>query len=306
MVWGVKRALYFALSGDGGRAPCSYLFEFSNGYPVWRHAGRKDVFLTGGCVDLERDSYKITGKMFMKKLIKKYMPIQLYKKVVNVYFWLDRYFHFKFLPEGYKAFDFIYKENYWEKGSGHGSSPEVTLEYRTLLEKIITEYNIKTIVDFGCGDWQFSKYMNWHDAKYVGYDVVKDVIEKNIERYAKSDVRFFHLSSEDMANIEAADLYIAKEVFQHLPNAEVQKLLHIALARYKYLLITNAMPSSLEGGRTLNKDVAFGFFRCLDVTMPPFSLEAHFSRILKIVSPYGDVIWKVVLVKGTPIKNLII
>jgi SAM-dependent methyltransferase len=239
----------------------------------------------------------------MKNFLKKHMPIKLYKKMVNIYFLLDRYFHFRFLPEGYEAFDFIYKENYWEKGSGHGSSPDVTLEYRALLEKIIVEYNIKSIVDFGCGDWQFSRYIDWHGASYIGYDVVKNVIDRNIELYTKPDVKFLHLPSENMGNIETADLYIAKEVFQHLPNAEVQRLLNIALVKYKYLLITNAVPFALnktrqDKTRQDNRDIAFGYFRYLDVTMPPFTLEAIFSQILKIPSPDGEVAWKVILVKG--------
>ena len=42
------------------------------------------------------------------------------------------------------AFDEIYTQNYWGKGSGDGSSLEATLPYKNFLEKFIVTNKIKT------------------------------------------------------------------------------------------------------------------------------------------------------------------
>ncbi|MBI4414995.1 MAG: SAM-dependent methyltransferase, partial [Candidatus Kerfeldbacteria bacterium] len=52
-------------------------------------------------------------------------------------------------------FEKIYKDKVWYKGSGSGSLPENTTTYRDFLQKYIKQNNIKSILDLGCGDWQF-------------------------------------------------------------------------------------------------------------------------------------------------------
>ena len=34
----------------------------------------------------------------------------------------------------------------------------------------LAERRIRTVVDLGCGDWQFSKYVDWRGIEYHGYD----------------------------------------------------------------------------------------------------------------------------------------
>ena len=48
----------------------------------------------------------------------------------------------------------------WGGHSGAGSLPFWTIGYRAMLENFIAMNEIKSIVDLGCGDWQFSKFMN--------------------------------------------------------------------------------------------------------------------------------------------------
>jgi hypothetical protein len=50
----------------------------------------------------------------------------------------------------------IYRRRIWQVGSGHGSRVKNTVEYRALLESFLREHRIRSVVDVGCGDWQFS------------------------------------------------------------------------------------------------------------------------------------------------------
>ena len=75
----------------------------------------------------------------------------------------------------------IYEKELWGrgKGSGAGSRPKFNVPYITFLENFLRDNNIKSVIDFGCGDWQFSQYIDWGNVNYLGLDVVDFVIERN-------------------------------------------------------------------------------------------------------------------------------
>jgi hypothetical protein len=68
-------------------------------------------------------------------------------------------------------FEYIYAANIWGHGSGGGSSPINTRGYRRFLQNFLRKNNIKSVVDLGCGDWQFSHLIDWKGIRYSGFDV---------------------------------------------------------------------------------------------------------------------------------------
>lgn len=163
-----------------------------------------------------------------------------------------------------KRFKEIYDKNFWGHGSGSGSLPENTAEYREFLENFIKEYKIKSILDAGCGDWQFSKLMDWSGTNYTGIDIVESVIEKNKKNYESKNIKFFKGSILDK-NLPKADLIIVKDVLQHISNKNILKFLK-KINGYKYALITNDFCRD-------NKDCADGSFRPLNLAAEPFNLN---------------------------------
>jgi len=93
-------------------------------------------------------------------------------------------------------FDKIYENSYWGNGSGGGSSPEATQPYKVFLEDFIRQYKIQSIVDLGCGDWQFSKFLDFGGAKYIGIDASKHVIAVNQRLFSRPGVSFANLPSD--------------------------------------------------------------------------------------------------------------
>ena len=124
----------------------------------------------------------------------------------------------------------IYRRNTWGFGSGHGSLPSVTAPYRFLVEQFVRENRPRSIVDLGCGDWQFSHLINWQGAKYVGLDIVPTVIEENRRRYASDNVSF-EVTDEAFSSLPAADLLLAKDVLQHWSAHDVKRFLAEALPK---------------------------------------------------------------------------
>ena len=77
-----------------------------------------------------------------------------------------------------QAFTTIYDKNKWG-GSGTGSKMSRNNQnYIDLLKQVISDYDIHTICDVGCGDWQFSQHIGYDqmDVSYLGIDCVKSVI----------------------------------------------------------------------------------------------------------------------------------
>lgn len=167
----------------------------------------------------------------------------------------------------YEVFETIYAKNIWGNGSGGGSHPLNTLEYADYLQKFLRQFHIKSVVDLGCGDWQFSKFIDWTAIHYTGIDVVADVINQNKKLYAASNIEFLLANPlDEKVLIAAADLLIIKDVLQHLSNANVLKILRYT-QKYKYCLITNDFDNS-------NLDCQNGDTRPLNIKLPPFSVNA--------------------------------
>ena len=164
-------------------------------------------------------------------------------------------------------FTHIYDQNIWN-GSGHGSRPEVTQTYRSYLQSFLTAQCITSVADLGCGDWSFSKLINWENVQYHGYDVVDQVIRKNTKRYKKSSISFSQLDISTCAVLPTADLAILKDVLQHWSNQDIINFLP-KLNSYKHVLITNSIVGMQD-----KVDIAVGDVRNLDITKPPFNLVA--------------------------------
>lgn len=178
-------------------------------------------------------------------------------------------------------FEEIYKNNEWLQGSGLGSLEKVTKGYRKFIEKFVRKKNIKSVVDFGCGDWQFSKFINWNGVNYIGFDIVKFLIKDNNDKFSNKNIHF-RLTPKNWHDLPEADLLIVKDVLQHLNNDEVSNFLKIAVQKYNYLLITNGTnPKS-----RINEAIDTGGYRPLDIRLKPFGYKA--KKVYKFSGPRNN------------------
>jgi hypothetical protein len=129
---------------------------------------------------------------------------------------------------------------------------------------------VRSVVDAGCGDWEFSQAIDWTGIDYRGFDIVTSVIDRDKKSYGKPNIQFFaaNMVEEDLP---PADLLISKHVLQHLPTADVLKFLTKQLPKYKHVLLVNSVNAGTLSGK--NQDIPIGGFRDLDVTRPPFNVR---------------------------------
>ena len=179
------------------------------------------------------------------------------------------------------VFRAIYEGNAWggEKGqfvSGYGSSETHAHQYAEWVRKFIAENNISSIVDFGCGDFRVGSKLLSAKTKYVGVDIVDELVDRNRLRYSGENVSFVALDiiSDDLPD---ADLCLIRQVLQHLSNAEIMSILK-KIRKYPYVIVTEHHPA-LTGNVIPNKDKPHGAdIRVYDnsavaLDKPPFNVK---------------------------------
>jgi hypothetical protein len=153
-----------------------------------------------------------------------------------------------------------------DEGSGAGSQLEYTKGYRAFLERFMADHGIESVLDIGCGDWQFSRLVDWGSRSYLGVDVVPHLIERLRAQHGGPLRRFECINSETWEPPDDVDLVICKDVLQHLPSDYVLSLLR--RLRAKHVLLTNDLPPN-----GVNGDCERGGYRPLDLSRGPFNLS---------------------------------
>ncbi len=133
----------------------------------------------------------------------------------------------------------IYTKNIWgSSGSGSNYSP-TNKWYLNELREHIDAYDIRTIADLGCGDWELMKHFIFNDREhYTGMDCVKYLIDNHNRDYNKPNVKFIH-SDVSVEVPSGFDLVILKDVLQHWNDSDIMNKLTEILQKNKYVYVIN-------------------------------------------------------------------
>lgn len=154
----------------------------------------------------------------------------------------------------------VYEQHLWggeehDFYSGFGAhDPELVQPYIQVISSFLKSLDEPlTICDLGCGDFNIGKQLVPLSRKYVGVDIVPELIERN-KRAFKDDRIEFHCLDIANDNLPSGNVAILRHVLQHLSNQEVQRILN-KLSDYKYVIITEHIP---EGEFVPNLDIISG------------------------------------------------
>jgi SAM-dependent methyltransferase len=158
------------------------------------------------------------------------------------------------------------------EGSGPGSAIAYTAAFREFLATFMREHRIESVVDYGCGDWQWARLMDWQGRTYQGFDIVAPLIDRLRKQYERPGVSFALV--EDVARFEPpdCDLLICKDVLQHLPNAEAAAIIERFGRHAKHVLWVNDRDPNPAYN---NSDTTVGGYRRMDLSAPPFSVDGR-------------------------------
>jgi len=164
-------------------------------------------------------------------------------------------------------FSTIYETNYWgdtESASGPGSNLEETAIIREELRPIIEQFQIGSILDIPCGDFNWMQTINLDGVQYTGADIVADIVNSN-KRFETSNISFqqMNLVTDRLPKV---DMIFVRDCLVHLSNQDVQQAItRICESESKYLFTTTFYDQSQ------NADITTGQWRAINLQLPPFN-----------------------------------
>lgn len=176
-----------------------------------------------------------------------------------------------------KVFSNIYSSNIWysnkESTSGAGSTLAATEDLRANLTLLLASLSCNVLIDIGCGDFNWMKEVKL-PCKYIGIDIVKEVIEKNIKEYSNENITFLHRDAISEKLPVGCDVVLCREVLFHLSFDDARKLIsNVFTSGAKYFVATtnDKIPENIN--------IKTGQFRNINLLLPPFSLGPYVNSI---------------------------
>ncbi len=163
----------------------------------------------------------------------------------------------------------IYDRGLWvraegqESLSGTGSSRTATAGLITSLMSGMRSLGCKTLLDVGCGDWNWMQHEKL-PVDYIGVDVVESVIARN-QQFSGPRVRF-EVCNAISQPVPAAHMALCREVLFHLSFADARLVLMNISRSARFLCATTDVDIRF------NSDIPTGDFRPLNLLIPPFRL----------------------------------
>jgi SAM-dependent methyltransferase len=159
------------------------------------------------------------------------------------------------------VFRHAYRHNIWgdpESLSGPGSGLLRTSSFRDQIPQLLNQLGALSLLDAGCGDFNWMKEVSLPVERYIGIDVVPELIAHNKQRYG-DDKRSFILGDIVCDELPRADVILCRDCLVHFSIKDISRALrNFKRSRSRYLLATTFIefPDNVEietgGWRRLN------------------------------------------------------
>lgn len=170
-----------------------------------------------------------------------------------------------------KKFGEIYNDNLWasqESKSGIGSELGNTIKLRKELPFVFAKYNIKSMLDIPCGDFNWMKEVDLSNIDYTGADIVPTLIDINKEKHPDFKFEVMDVTTTELPKV---DLVFVRDCLGHLSDANVLKAIeNIKASGSKYLLTTSFTKWNF------NSNIENGGWRCINLLIQPFNLKPQY------------------------------
>lgn len=161
--------------------------------------------------------------------------------------------------------------NKFELACGRGSYPKFNKMYCRLLEHMLKKYDIKSVVDYGCGNLEtYKDNLNWQELgiEYSGYDAHEGCVAELKKRYPQYTFGVVELQTLP----PAADAIIVKDLLIHWFDHDITWFFEEAVKKYKYII---SMHDTTEQGYP-SKNVRVGSYRDPDENISSKLWDEHF------------------------------
>jgi hypothetical protein len=178
-----------------------------------------------------------------------------------------------------------FAEGACESVNGPGSDMAQAAPLVKWLPDLFHRYNIHTILDAPCGDWNWMQYVSLEGFGYLGWDSDPKLIEFNREHYGP----MFECVNILKAVIPRADVILCRDYLAHLPNEYLLQVLDaFRESGSTYLLASTYPGASNERPYDPNLYVWSGYYEMdHDLEAAPFNLGPKLECISEAPGPAG-------------------
>lgn len=180
------------------------------------------------------------------------------------------------------AFQKIYERNFWGDGeslSGDGSNLARTATIRRELPALLEQLGVHSLLDAPCGDHHWMSRTHLPLVRYIGIDIVPELIERN-RRHAAAG-REFVCGDLCATPLPRVDAILCRDCLVHLAYASIWRALRNFRATGATYLLTTTFTA-----HEWNVDCFTGHWRPLNLERPPFSFPAP---LVLLAEDYADV-----------------
>ena len=175
-----------------------------------------------------------------------------------------------------------------ESISGPGSSKSNAKEASELISNTLNKYNIKSILDLGCGDWNWFENIKLTNINYIGWDADVDMITSNQFNYSENNIDF-DVKDIVLEDYPFVDLIICRDVLFHMPIKMALHVLNKIKKSCKYLISTSFR--DVDHNKGIDGE-EWGYYS-INLNITPFDLlknEIKFKREMLGASPNGIIL----------------
>ena len=156
---------------------------------------------------------------------------------------------------------------------GAGSWKAQAGDARDFIQGAINKYRFETILDLGCGDWNWMEEIDFKGAQYLGIDCDDQMIQDNSSKYGSDQIKF---QVGDIFSIELpeADLVICRDVLFHVRQELSSSLIEKLKTRNRLFFISTSFNQQTTNHepRPYCKIEDWGFYR-INLLQDPFNLQ---------------------------------
>ena len=175
-----------------------------------------------------------------------------------------------------RIFARIHARNLWgdpESRSGSGSSAAMTEALRRGLPALFKRQGVRVLLDAPCGDFLWMKGLAGGLDRYIGVDIVPDLVARNTEAYGRGNVSFL-CADISVDPLPSADMILCRDCLIHLPLRTLLGVLrNFRACGARHLLLTS------DDAAGPYRDIPIGSFRSIDFMRAPFSFPEPLERI---------------------------
>ncbi|SRR5579883_2070296 len=170
----------------------------------------------------------------------------------------------------------IFQTNHWcgpDSVSGGGASTTQTQQLLAELPALLQALQVDILLDLPCGDFSWMQFVNLPISRYIGADIVPELISENQKRHASHTRQFMTLDLTS-APLPKANLLLCRDCFVHLSFSDIGAAMNNIYNSQITYLLTTTFPNCQE-----NEDITTGDWRLLNLEKPPFNFPTPLRLI---------------------------